>query len=186
MHRLLKWLDKFAEVAAVLAFVVSSAFIFLNVLNRYLVLGFFRDLAKKNEELRPIYFQVRDLLGNIVVTADEVPGLLLVWVAFLGAYIAMRKDGHIAFELLADKMPRGIRIGIETLNTFLISAFLVVLLWQSVRMIRVSGRTEIETAEIAQGWFMLVLPIASVLLLLAVNYRYFQHIKSRKIKGEVQ
>lgn len=159
---------------------------FLNVLNRYLVLGFFRELAKTNEQLRPAYFQVRDFLSNIVVTADEVPGLLLVWVAFLGAYIAMRKDGHIAFELLADKMPRGIRVGVETLNTLLISAFLLVLLWQSIRMISVSGKTEIETAAIAQGWFMLVLPIASVLLLLAVNYRYFQHINSRNIEGEYQ
>lgn len=165
-------LDRLAEALAVLAFALSSAFIFLNVLNRYIVLGFFRDLAKEHENLRPFYFTVRDALSSIVVTADEVPGLLLVWVAFLGAYIAMRREGHIAFTLFLEKMPPRIRRVVNGINTVLISAFLILVFVQSIRMIRVSGRTEIETAEIAQGWFMLILPIASVLLILAVIQRF--------------
>lgn len=165
-------LDKTAEALAVIAFALSSAFIFLNVLNRYIVLGFFRNLAKEHENLRPLYFSVRDLLSNIVVTADEVPGLLLVWVAFLGAYIAMRQEGHIAFTLFLEKLPPRARHIVTGINTLLISAFLILVFFQSIRMIKVSGRTEIETAEIAQGWFMLILPIAAVLLLLAVIQRF--------------
>ena len=169
---MIRLLDKTAEALAVLAFALSSAFIFLNVLNRYIVLGFFRDLAKTHENLRPLYFSVRDVLSNIVVTADEVPGLLLVWVAFLGAYIAMRQEGHIAFTLFLEKLPRKRRRVVTGFNTLLIATFLVLVFAQSIRMIKVSGRTEIETAEIAQGWFMLILPIASVLLLIAIIQRF--------------
>ena len=97
---MLRMIDRAAEALAIIAFSVSSAFVCLNVLNRYLVLGLFRDLAKDFESLRPAYFAVRDLLSNVVVTADEVPGLLLVWVAFLGAYLAMRREGHIAFDMV--------------------------------------------------------------------------------------
>ena len=169
---MIRLLDKTAEALAVLAFALSSAFIFLNVLNRYIVLGFFRDLAKTHENLRPLYFSVRDVFSNIVVTADEVPGLLLVWVAFLGAYIAMRQEGHIAFTLFLEKLPHKLKRVVTGVNTLLISAFLVLVFVQSIRMIKVSGRTEIETAEIAQGWFMLILPIASVLLLIAIIQRF--------------
>ena len=174
---MLRYIDKLAEVLAVLAFAVSSAFVFLNVLNRYLILGFFRDFAKEYENLRPSYFAVRDVLSNIVVTADEVPGLLLVWVAFLGAYVAMRQEGHIAFTLLLEKLPQRFSVFVKSINTILISWFLLLVLWQSVRMIRVSGRTEIETAAIAQGWFMLILPIAAVLLLVAILHRFLTDIK---------
>ena len=174
---MLRYIDKLAEVLAVLAFAVSSAFVFLNVLNRYLILGFFRDIAKEYENLRPAYFAVRDVLSNIVVTADEVPGLLLVWVAFLGAYVAMRQEGHIAFTLLLEKLPKRFSVFIKSINTILMSGFLLLVLWQSVRMIRVSGRTEIETAAIAQGWFMLILPIAAVLLLIAILHRFLTDIK---------
>lgn len=170
---MLRLVDRLAEALAVIAFTVSSAFVFLNVLNRYLVLGVLRDWAKDYEGFRPTYFAIRDLLGNIVVTADEVPGLLLVWVAFLGAYIAMRKQGHIGFDLVLESLPGKARKIVRGINSMLIAGFLALLLWQSVRMIRVSGATEIETAGIAQGWFMLILPIAAVLLMIAVIHRLF-------------
>ncbi|MAO25845.1 MAG: C4-dicarboxylate ABC transporter substrate-binding protein, partial [Roseovarius sp.] len=60
---MLRLVDKLAEGIAILCFVVSSGFIFLNVLNRYLVLGLMRDWAKDYEGLRPAYFAVRDVLG---------------------------------------------------------------------------------------------------------------------------
>ena len=170
---MLRMIDRAAEALAIIAFSVSSAFVCLSVLNRYLVLGLFRDLAKDFESLRPAYFAVRDLLSNVVVTADEVPGLLLVWVAFLGAYLAMRREGHIAFDMVLESLPKSGRRIVEGINTLLISGFLVMLGWQSVRMIRISGATEIETAEIGQGWFMLILPVAAVLMLIAVIHRFF-------------
>lgn len=172
---MLRLIDRIAEAIAVLCFAVSSAFVFINVLNRYIVLGLLRDWAKDHEGFRPTYFAIRDAIGSIVVTADEVPGLLLVWVAFLGAYIAMRKEGHISFDLALESLPRAGRAIARGLNTALIAGFLVLVLWQSIRMIRISGATEIETAEIAQGWFMLILPLASVLLIIAAVSRFLEH-----------
>ncbi len=168
----LRFLDRIVEGAAVVTFAASSLSIFLNVLNRYLVLGIMRNYAKEHESFRDTYFFIRNALGSIVVTADEVPGLLLVWVAFLGAYLAMRKEGHIAFEVVADALSNKGRMFLGALNISLICGFLVLLFWQSVRMIKVSGATEIETAEIAQGWFMSIIPIASVLMIIAVVTRF--------------
>ncbi|MFS4580706.1 TRAP transporter small permease [Phaeobacter sp. C3_T13_0] len=160
---MLRFVDRIAEALAVLTFTVSLASIFLNALNRYLVLGLLRDWAKENESFRPTYFVIRDALGSIVVTADEVPGLWLVRVAFLGAYIARRKEGHIAFDMFVDALSQKRRRFDEELNTVIIAGFRVLLFWPSIRMIRVSGATEIETAEIFLGWFMLILPIAAIL-----------------------
>lgn len=165
---MLRTIDRIVEGVAVFAFATSSLLICINVVNRYLVLGGMRSLAKTFEWFSPFYLSVRNGLGDISVMADEVPGYLLVWIAFLGAYLAMRRGGHISFDLVAHRMTGLGRFAIVSLNTVLVGGFLVLLLLQSIRMIRVSGRTEIETAEIAQGWFMLILPVASVLLLLAL------------------
>ena len=173
---MLRLIDKVAEALGVLAFLLSSAFIFLNVLNRYLVLGLMRDLAREVEALRPAYFAIRNLFGDLVVTADEVPGLLLVWVAFLGAYCALRRDGHIAFDLIVNRVKPGIRRTILGVNSIVMSGFLALVIWQSVRMIWIAGATEIETAEIAQGWFMLILPVSATLMIGAVVHRFlFEH-----------
>ena len=171
---LLQRLDKTIEAVAVATFAVSSFLVFINVVNRYLVLGFLRDLAKANESLRPFYHSVSDFMGSITVTADEVPGYLLAWIAFLGAYLALRREGHIAFDMLIEALPKAASKWISLFNGVLMGAFLLMLLWQSIRMIHVSGATEIETAEIAQGWFMLIIPIAAVLLLIAMVTRLIE------------
>ncbi len=182
--RALRGLDRAVEAVAVIIFAASCLFILLNVLNRYLVLGFLRGLAKDWDGLRPAYFAVRDAIGSIVVTADEVPGLLLVWIAFLGAYLAYRREGHIAFDLLAEALPTVWRKALAVANAVLIGGFLVMLLWQSIRMIRVSGATEIETAEIAQGWFMLILPIAALLLMIALLVRLRETLAGKRPGAE--
>ena len=169
---MLRLIDRVAEVLGVLAFLLSSAFIFINVLNRYLVLGLMRDLAREVEALRPAYFAIRNLFGDLVVTADEVPGLLLVWVAFLGAYCALRHDGHIAFDLIVNRVKPNVRRTIFGINNILMTGFLALTIWQSVRMIQIAGATEIETAEIAQGWFMLILPVSATLMIGAVVHRF--------------
>lgn len=163
--------DRLIEGIAVLAFAVSSIFICINIINRYLVLGAMRELSRDYDWFSPIYLFFREWLGAVSVTADEIPGFLLVWVAFLGAYLALRREGHISFDLLVDALPPLGRKAVMALNMLLMGLFLSVLLGHSIRMIRVAGRTEIETAEIAQGWFMLIMPIASLLLLAALARR---------------
>ncbi len=164
-------IDRTVEGIAVFAFAVSSIFICINVINRYLVLGAMRELSRTYESFAPVYLFFREWLGAISVTADEVPGFLLVWVAFLGAYLALRREGHISFDLLLDALPTRARKVVIAINMALLGLFLSVLLGHSIRMIRVAGRTEIETAEIAQGWFMLIMPIASLLLICAMARR---------------
>ncbi len=163
--------DRLIEGIAVLSFAVSSLFICINVINRYVVLGAMRELSRQFEAVTPIYLFFREWLGAISVTADEVPGFLLVWVAFLGAYLAFRRDGHISFDLLVNSLPpKGAKI-LQALNMAFMGIFLSMLLAQSIRMIRVAGRTEIETAEIAQGWFMLIMPIAAFIMIAALARR---------------
>ena len=49
-----------------------------------------------------------------------------------------------------------------------IMVFLALVFWLSVRMMMIDGAREIETAEIPQGWFMAILPLASAAMILAL------------------
>ena len=51
--------DRIVEAFAVAAFVISSGFMFLNVINRYLVLGLLRIWAANSERFRPAYVTIR-------------------------------------------------------------------------------------------------------------------------------
>lgn len=164
----LRKLDAVVGAAAALVLVASTALICCNVFYRYVVLGWLRSLGERLGWADTLYRALDSGLSVISVTADEVPGYLLVWLTFLGAYLAARQGGHIAFDLMVDKLPdRGRRLAKGLIDGAII-AFLIVLLVQSIRMIRIDGATEIETAAIAQGWFMSILPISAALLILAL------------------
>ncbi len=181
-----KLIDRLVTAAAVLCLVASTAMIVANVFYRYVVLDWLRIGAREAAWLTPLYDLLNEAFGRVSVTADEVPGYLLVWIAFLGAYLALRRDGHIAFDLLIRALParpgKGLRIAIDVA----VLAFLGLLLWQSLRMIRIDGATEIETAEIAQGWFMAVLPISAVLLALPIAQRLLARLRGTQDLTQVQ
>ena len=180
MKSLIRLADRVIEAAAVIAFAASSLLILLNVFNRYVILDWMRNAAKAWPDFDPIYRFFRDGLGSWSVMADEVPGYLLVWIAFLGAYLVLRREGHISFDMILEALPTKLGKVVRSINLMLIGAFMIMLLLQSIRMIQVSGRTEIETAEIAQGWFMAILPITAVLFLLVVLTQLVKQFQTRQ------
>ena len=110
----------------------------------------------------------RYVLASGFVWADEIPGYLLVWITFLGAYLAFRSGSHIAFDLLVTKLPpvprKILQIGVD----LLLIAFLCALLWLSWKMVAVVGHRYIETASIPRWIFMMVLPISAGLMILSL------------------
>ena len=168
MVKALRGIDKLVEAAAALCLAVSALMICVNVFRRYVVLGWLRELAEQWQWLLPVFAFVDGFFAPIGAVADEVPGLLLVWISFLGAYLVQRRDGHIRFGMLVDALPVRVRTGIGMAVDLALLAFFVLVFVQSLRMIWIDGATEIETADIMQGWFMTVIPISSALLMVAI------------------
>ena len=113
----------------------------------------------------------RYALSSGLVWADEIPGYFLVWIACLGAYLAIRGEGHIAFDMFVEMLPERPRQVAQTVIDLLIVGFLAVLLVLSIDMIAVVGNREIETAQIPQGVFMAVLPLSAGLMILGLLAR---------------
>lgn len=55
----------------------------------------------------------RYVLNFSLVWAEEVSQYLMVWVAFLGAGLALRQGRHVAVEMLQDCLPDGARRGLR-------------------------------------------------------------------------
>ncbi len=146
MDAILKGVDRLVAVVVGAIVAASAASVCLNVFYRY-------------------------ALSSGLVWADEIPGYFLVWIAFLGAYLAIRGEGHIAFDMFVEKLPEGPRQVAQTVIDLVVVGFLAVLLVLSIDMIAVVGNREIETAEIPQGVFMAVLPISAGLMILGLLAR---------------
>lgn len=165
---ILFYLDRLVAALSALTLLVSLTSIVLNVFYRYAILDGFRLLAShlQWQWLTTAFHLTQGVMAPIIVTTDEIPGYLLVWLSFLGAYLAVRHEKHIGFDLwVASFSPFWRKITRQGVDVVIL-LFFVGLAYFSLQMIQIDGTVDIETAEIAQGWFMAILPLASVLLVI--------------------
>ena len=169
MQKLIDVLDWFIYFLSGVILISASSLLLFSVLYRYAI----SSLYELSQDSLIIEY-VADLLSNVSVTADEVPGYFLVWISFLGAYLAMRDKKHIKFDMLLEHCNHKLKSLIELAVDLLTLAFFFMLFYYSILMIIIDGSTEIETAEIAQGYFMLIFPLSSFLIILATLIDIYQ------------
>lgn len=107
-------------------------------------------------------------IGAPLAWPVELTGYLLIWISFAGAYLALRGQGHIAFDVLVDGLPKGMRKSVFTLADIIVGIFLVVLTWFSYKMISIVGGAPLETLDLPRGLFMAAIPITSVAMILGL------------------
>ena len=149
---MLNLIDRCVAAVAGTTVAVTAVLICVNVFNRY-------------------------VLQSGFVWADEIPGYLLVWITFLGAYLAIRNGSHIAFDVLVAKLPPVPRKIMQALVDLLLIAFLAVLLWLSWKMVGVVGQRRIETIDIPRWIFMIVLPVAAGLMLVGQVVEFLKKLR---------
>ena len=114
----------------------------------------------------------RSVLHSSLPWPEEISGYLLVWTSFLGAYLAVREDRHIAFDLFVDALPPFRRKILQTVTDLLVIAFFILLVYESIRMLRVVGNSPLSTIEmIPVGVFIASMPICSAGMVLALCLR---------------
>jgi TRAP-type C4-dicarboxylate transport system permease small subunit len=114
----------------------------------------------------------RSVLHSSLPWPEEITGYALVWTSFVGAYLAVRDNSHIAFDLFVEKLsPRRQKI-LQTVTDLVVMGFFILLIYQSVRMLRVVGGTPLQTIEVIPvGVFIAALPICGAGIVLALCLR---------------
>lgn len=143
LARILSWLDGVVKLSAGCAIAATAIITCLEV--------FFREV-----------------LGSSLQWQVEVTGNLLVWTSFLGAYMAVRDDSHIGFDLLIRKLPGLSRRIAYTLIDISVLFLMAILVKTSIRMISVVGGTSLQTVDIPVGTFMAAIPVCAGLMAIAL------------------
>ncbi|MEX1303706.1 MAG: TRAP transporter small permease [Rhodovibrionaceae bacterium] len=122
----------------------------------------------------------RYVLNSALGWPQEVSGYILVWISFLGAYLASRESKHVSFDVVVDKLPAKLRrVIMLTVDLMLIGYFLI-LFRMSLRMIEIVGHRNIETLDIPFGVFMAILPLASILIVLSLVLDIVRRFRGRE------
>jgi TRAP-type C4-dicarboxylate transport system permease small subunit len=113
----------------------------------------------------------RSVVGASLPWPEELSGYALVWTSFLGAYLAVRDQRHVAFDLLIEKLPAHVLKVVATIGDLVVIGFFGLLIAESIRMIDVVGGTPLQTLDVPTGVFMAALPICGTAIVLALCFQ---------------
>lgn len=112
----------------------------------------------------------RYVINHPLAWGDEAARTFFVWVAFLGAYGAMRRRTHIKVDVLVEMLPQGIRVPVMGIGVLITSIFLGVVTFYSMRLVlHVINVQEVMPATgLPMAYAYLAIPLGSFLMLIEV------------------
>ncbi len=121
----------------------------------------------------------RYILNFSIIWAEEVSQYLMVWVAFLGAGLALRQGRHVAIEILQDRLPSTARRITRHLVAMLLILFMGILIVLGIQFARFAWDQETPVLNISQGIPYLAVPIGALLLVIHLFFLYRSYIDGR-------
>jgi C4-dicarboxylate transporter DctQ subunit len=110
----------------------------------------------------------RYVLVSPLAWVEEVVRFALVWVTFVGAYLAMRRGQHIAVDVVHQRLGPAGRRAADAAGQLLLGGFFVVLAWYGTRYAHAFLSARSPYLGFPQGLTYFALPVGALLLLLAV------------------
>ena len=106
--------------------------------------------------------------GNSLIWYDEAASMLLAWITFLGAALAMNRNAHLGFNGILFGLPlRGRLVLFWTVEAIVIATFLIIG-WAGWALLDVFGNARLTSLPFLHRSFVQgVLPVSAVLVVIA-------------------
>lgn len=110
---------------------------------------------------------VRYVLGQSLPWAEEVPKYLMIWLTFLGASLATRRDGHVGFTTVVESLPPRARRWVVLVTRVLVLLFLYYVVRWGIVLALTMGFVSVTSAlQIPFFYVFVAVPIGGGLMIL--------------------
>jgi TRAP-type C4-dicarboxylate transport system permease small subunit len=105
--------------------------------------------------------------GHSLVWYDEVATILLAWVTFYGAALAVLKHAHMGVPEIVRMLPPGPRVAVAVVAQLCTFAFFVLLAWIGYSILEILASDQlVSLPEVSVAYANSVIPISAVLFLI--------------------
>ena len=110
--------------------------------------------------------------------AQDVALVAFAWLIFIGGDVAVRGSGLIGVDMVVSKLPKSVQKWLDVFYKCLIIAFLCVLVFYGIRMVRQGWNRQIAALGISYGWVTLAVPVGSFLMIISTAISLVKRIKT--------
>jgi len=110
--------------------------------------------------------------------AQDVALVAFAWLIFIGGDVAVRGSGLIGVDMVVSKLPKSVQKWLDVFYKCLIIAFLCVLVFYGIRMVKQGWSRQIAALGISYGWVTLAVPVGSFLMIISTAISLVKRIKT--------
>jgi TRAP-type transport system small permease protein len=127
----------------------------------------------------------RYVLNFSIIWAEEVSQYLMIWIAYLGAGLALREGRHVALELLHDSLPVALGRKMRMVIGGLVLAFLGAVTVLGFQFVVFVWPQETPVLNISLGIPSLAIPIGTLLFAVHLVFMFRNYTDRRYVPGYV-
>jgi tripartite ATP-independent transporter DctM subunit len=146
------------EVPAAILIVVETVVLFAGVVARYVF-------------HRPI------------IWSDELASILFLWLAMLGATIALRHNSHMRLTLFVNRAAESTRQWLEAAGSAIAAAFVAVILLPAFEYAADERFITTPALEISNSWRTAAIPVCATLMMTIIILRMAQRVQPYRLIG---
>lgn len=109
---------------------------------------------------------LRYVFGMSLSWVEELTRYMMIWLAWLGAGLALREGAHIAIDTLQQSLPEAAARIVRVVVLLIMAIFFAALLWFGWRYAMFAWRQQTAVLRLPAGLIYLAIPIGSALMLL--------------------
>lgn len=121
----------------------------------------------------------RYFLNTSIVWAEELSQYLMVWIAFLGAGLALREGRHVSVDILQDALSPGARKALRWLIALVLLAFMATLVVLGFRFAEFAWDLETPVMQARLGIVYLAVPVGALVFVLHLLFIWRDYVAKR-------
>ncbi len=107
---------------------------------------------------------LRYVFKSPLVWVEEASIFLMIWMAFVGAGVALRRGAHVAMTLVLERVPPGLARVLWYVSHAAVLGFVLVLAWQGWLLALAVERQRSPALEISMIWPYMVMPLGAAFM----------------------
>jgi tripartite ATP-independent transporter DctM subunit len=125
----------------------------------------------------------RYVFNNPLGWSDELASTLFLWLAMLGAVVALRRGEHMRLTVLVDRMPVVWRGAVETFSALITGVFVLEIILPAHQYVVAQEEILSPSMAVPDSWRVAAIGIGAVLMLVVAAIRLPQRSTPRQILG---
>lgn len=127
----------------------------------------------------------RYVLDAPLVWTDEIASMMFIWLAMLGAVLALHRNEHMRLTIVVNRVPPAWRAWLEAVALLVVCAFVAELLYPAIEHVQEQAIMTSPALELSDAYRVAAMPVGAALMLFYGLARLCQTASWRQILGAV-